>query len=828
MVYATVALGLAATSEGGTFEVSQAEGYGVYEYTVVGGAARFDSVALISAEVAALRAAEAAVTAPITGLLVSGWGSNAHEWDGRVVPNEVAATPPTLNILPDPFNPADEDGGSTPARSINDSGITDPDGGQNALKITATAQNQQLGFINVTDDVLPTTDYVVRAQTILVSGGAAFRIGGVSANKADFTATGAWEQQVVALTGFANSVALGVSSAPGNSTGVLGVYNAQIFDTLLSGTVYPAPAAEKAALKWHAKRPAAYRQSLTFDAFRALDHTTETDGVILGGHPTLQTLAAGFAMGVWVKATAEPTSVYGNALSFDFHTSNATVTSGQVGIVGTFDAASPHRYGRMYANPNVSFLTLKTGHYLVGEGWQHLAVSNDAGVTTFYINGVPILEQSVPSWAAPTFARLILGNYNGIPRRRKVAQIFTGYLQGWWFIDRPVTQAEMIQQDQHGRERIEALGDEIGERKVLWLAGTDSNTAFQPSYFWHLCQDRTLSPRMHAMCEAAGGTDIADWWARRAFALRQAQAGIDAGYLRIVFLLAPGANEIIDWVQGDYDGLEHASPPGGRDEWMVDFATYIAEFKALGSKVKAAVLTMLPRATTLGVVYSAEDLGSEQVRQAHNDDLRDNFADYGIDYLIDAGLGTERIDASGVVTAELLSGGTIMGNYRSAAGCVTNSRQPAATITFSALSGASFTGTTPAGTFTSQDVGRKITGIAGSADIIDVNGDGSVATLSTTGYAPTPYPAEPAGSVTRDTIARVAFGSLSYNSTEWSVVNAVSYYGIDGIHYSEPGGRLVCDVVASSKIGLIQDEAMAFNPAWNKNANSIIGSGAQA
>lgn len=812
-VYATIALGLASTGEGGTFQVLQASGNAAYNYTVVGGLARADTPSLTGAGgavIAAMRAAVAAAPPAISNLLVSGWALFAHEYDGRSVPNELAAAPPKFNITPDPFNSANETGGSTPTRTINDPTILDPDGNHNAMRITVTAQNQQNALTNINDDVLPTDDYTIRGMFQLESGGSGYRLGGVSVSTLSFTATASWVQQSLSLTAFANAVALGFSSAPGNATSQLGAYNLQLYDVKQTGTVFPSALDEKAALGFHAKRPSAYKGSLTIDQYGALDCTTTTDGALLVGPPDGATLTQ-FSMGCWINATAEPAGSSGNAFSFDFHTGGATNVSGGVGVTG--NTATPDRIGMPFGNPNNSFLVAKTGQYLPGEGWQHLAVSVDNGVSTFYINGIPICTQTIPGYVNPAFVRLLLASTNNLTRRRKVLSHFLGQLQGWWFRQTPVTQTEIIQQDHHGRERLRLAGDpRIGSRRMALIGCGDSITADKASYYWHITQNRTISPRLHAHLEAVGGSDLGDWTAdpRKAFLKQQIQAACNAGYTKVLTLHHAGTNEIEDWLNLTYKGT------GGLTEWIVDYVAYIAELKAIDPRVLCGALTMVPRGTMSGVtnsgIYQSGALAAEQMRQTWNAYLRANYKSMGFDYLMDTGLGTERIDLNGNITAETIPGGTIRGNYRTAAGCVAYTLAPAGTLTLGALSGAAFPASCPAAPFTYQDVGRRVVGGTGSADIVAVAPDGT-ATLSTTGYTPTAYPNEPAASVTRDTITRTAFDALAYVSGAWSVQDAVSYQLNDGIHDSQPGGRLLADQIVGPAVATIQNTGAALAAA---------------
>jgi hypothetical protein len=776
--------------------VVQASGFGAYDYR--GG--KFLRVRLYGpggALLAAQRALERQVSPVVAGLLVHGSGTNGYEWDGRVIPNEVALVAPTLNIYPAPMTFPDEDGGSTPAGVINTPDTDDPRGFHNAVKLTVTAQNQQRAAINVADDVLPTNDYRLALWAKWISGNVNYRLGGVSASKLDVAVTPEWKPYTIALPGFANTVNLGFSSAPGNSDGVVAVANVQLHDPL-GGTVLPDMASELAALCFHAKRPAAYPGSIVLDDFGAVDLTADTDALVLMGPPDGVTLDA-YGMGVWLYCDSEPTSTAGIGFGSDFHPEGTTgPLHGQLGVVA--NSGQVDRAGMPYFNPGLSLTVAKTGHYLVGQGLHHLSISVDHGVVTFYVNAVPLTTGNAAGWTPATFRRLLLGGYAGVNRLRKTGQHLPGGVQGWYLRQGAMSDDDMLAMDLHWLERFAVIGDDrVGARDMLFIGDNDSRTAFSGTPFWHLTQHRGLSPRLHAMLEAVGGTNLTNWMAdpRKAFHKRQIRSGGLAGYKRIFLLQQPGTNELLHWFRGDYTG---PAGTGGLPVWLTDYKSYQNELRGEApGKVWITGMTLLPCPTTFGAAYSVNDLACEQIRYTFNDMAVANPADVGWDHTIDTGRGTERLDAAGAVVAEPIGGGDLIGNYRFAAAHITTTRSPAVQLDLSALSGATFTATTnppTPGTFTSQDVGHGILaggGGTGRADIIAISPDGSSATVSTTGFTPVPYAGEPAASIARDTVTRPAFNALSYAAGNWSVVDAALMFLGDGLHYGESLGRKVCD-----------------------------------
>lgn len=799
----TLAQGEAATTTGQYFAVKQVFGKGAYLYKRTATGSQFLDVAPIGAraqQIAYERVLKNTLAPPAAGLTTHLWGQSAWEWDQRLVPNEASSVLPTLNWLPDPFNPAQESGGTTPTRTMNTAATTDPLGGSNALQLDFTAANQQLAYNVTTNGVVPATDVRVRVFTKLLSGGSAFKLGTTSG--LSITPGAAWDAASLEtlIAGYTNAAAIGISTATGNTAASLAVVGAAIFDPLAGEsaslpTLAQSLAAQNAGhLKASLANPGA--MPLTSKGSIALDgNGTHTPIIYLDVNEAVQTK---YSFGGAFRCDAMPVQSSGSALAFDksFSTNGATNLNGQIGVYGATDSVAG-RPGRIYVNPQLGASGSATNRYYPGEGWHTVFVTVDTtGDTTLYLDGVPEKLGIPGGWVQPAIARMILGAYSTVRSRTKTATPYVGACNGLFYAaGKVLTQAEVSAQDKHIRARLRMYGEAIGPRKVLNIGGGDSLCQFGPSWWWHLGECTQLSPRLHGHMEAVGGTrlrssipGVNDWINvdRYAKLVARVQAGIAAGYDQIWFYILPGANDSIEsWINNGYD----------YHPWKTEFLAYLAGIKALGSNVKVAVLSMLPR---LGV---GDELRLEQQRQAWNDDLRANYVAMGIDRFIDTGLGTERIDINSVVTAETIAGGTAMGNWREAKGAFASTRNPAATLSLSALSGATFTATAPAGTFTIADVFRVIVAGTGEGKITNFStaGGTDTVTLSTTGYVPPAWPSEPAAITARDTITRAAFDALTYASGAWTVrqdaVTTTRLYQTDGLHPGYPGGRMLCEIV---------------------------------
>lgn len=779
--YATLALGEAAEPAGNYFLVSQVAGNGAYKYQRTSTGSVFKGVQLTGANASVIssqRLQASVLTLVTSGLVTHLWGTNAWEWDGRVVPNEVGAALPTLNLLPDPFNTKNESGGATPTIEINTTSTTDPLLGSNAQKLTITAQNQQLR-VYTTGVTIPTDNYRLRMQVKGLSGGGAFRLGTTSG--LSVTATSSWLQQETLLSAFSGTTAIGINSATGNTVAEVAIAASQLLDPL-AGEVAPSIQEELDAQKsGHLKMPFAFKGSSPLNSKGAIT-LNSTGGHVIHINPSQPTMSS-YTVGLWVDATM-PAGTYGNAISFDHHTGSGGANNlmGQVGLYGATDSVAG-RPGRLYLNPNLSVSVNTTNQHFDGQGKQHLTLTVSNGTVMAYINSVPLWLGNVSGWIAPKVARLLVGAYSSTSPRRKTANPLSGSVQGIYFYEKALSQSEVTQMDSYGRSRLRINTDTYGSRKMLNIGCGDSLTAFAQSYWWHLGESKNLTPMLHGHLEAEGGTRLSDFIAEPRYSrlCQRIDAGVSAGYDEVWLYFLAGANDAPYW------GNPTSSTTYSYADWKTAFLSHIAGLKARSPKVKVAILTMIPL-PTLG-------LSTEVYRNTWNTDLRNSYLAMGFDKLIDIGLGTEKVDAFGIVSNEAIPGGTLMGNWRASQGAITYTSTPLQSLVLSALNGNSFTATGNTGTFTSADVYRRIVGGTGSARITAVNSDGSTATLTTTGYTPVGWTDENSATLNRDTVTYTAFDVLTYTSGSWSVRNDASFYQSDGIHPQYAGGRMLCDVV---------------------------------
>lgn len=820
--YATLAAGeVAVTTAGQRFYVKQATGYvGLYEFERTSTGSRFMRMLNNDTAQGQRRALIGTLAAPVAGVTTALWGADARDWDGRVVPNRLSVTLPTINLLPDPFNPLDEVG-TTPAREANTAATVDSLGGNNALQITATAQNQQLTFSRSTYPALPSDTYRMRIEHKTISGGTGWRLGGTSASNASITAGGSWAVTENVLSSYTGTIDIGISSATGNADGVVAVGNAAVYDPLAGESAQLPTAAQELAAQsaGHMKRSAlSHAGAISI----AVDGCINVDGANLGSflmtfNPSGIALTQGFTFGGWFDCTEMPSASQGMAMGFDAHaglTNGANgATHGQIGLYGTsgLTAANAYRPGKLYANPTLSSLanTPAPMHYLVGQGLKFIAMSvspNGDGTTAtqrLYVNGVPVIMTRTLSWtvaSAPVMARMLIGAWNNSGERRKTAFPWKGKANGLFFAPRALSQPEMHQMDRYLIANLRLDGGVPAPRKACFIVNGDSVSGNAETYAWKLSDNSNFgAERLDIFNTAVGGSDIGAALAepRKSDFHAMVSAAVAAGYEKVVVLGRWATNEIptgdpYSWISGFYTTW--------RDSY---YRPFITETKALGpGVVQWWHFTACPGIN--GPTTEATAWTYTQLFQTFNEDWRANFATYGADRLIDTGLGTEKMTGPGTFTAETTAGGRIMANWK----CVnasratpyvgSNNRSPAATITLSAASGSAITATATAGTFLYHDLFRKIVaGTGGYGRIVAINGDGSVATLNTTDAVPTAWANQLALVTERDTVARGGgFSATSFTSGNWSIQNCPEEWNSDGIHPEHAGGRNEADFVA--------------------------------
>lgn len=808
-MYPTLAAGEAAVpTVGRRYLVRSADSQGAYEEerTATGSIWRAQRVAGTKArEVAYARVVLRTLAPPAAGLSALLCGLDAVEWDGRVIPNRLAATLPTLNAYPGPFDPADELG-STPTREVNTPATLDPMGTSYALKLTATAQSQQLTLYRSAYGAIRSDTYRFRAYFKTLGGGANWRM--PFTTSADIVTPAAWPGAPVevAAAAYTGATDAGISSSVGNVDGQVAVAAVQVYDSLGGESAgLPTAAQELAAQKaGHLKPAFSVPGQLRFGR----DYALQLDGAAYGAamidfDPAAPAYSR-YAFGGAMECTVVPTAAYGNFMSWDFHgavTGGATNTYGQLGVDGAGGGVG--RVGILYGNPILGTLLNKSKIYVVGQGRHTFYVSVVDGDTTFYFNRIPMPCGVMAGFAAPRAARISVGAYNGTSERRKTANPLVG--AGDCFavkLGAGMSQADVSAQDAFTIAAVKASGGRMGLRKAAVFGCCDSTTAFSPSYWWHLGDCPLLNPRSHLFLEAVGGTDLSNWTAEPRLGNLKAQIAAAAEtYDCVLLLMRPWTNETDDFIAAGYS---YAA-------WLVDYLAYTDSLKAVApDKVKLVFITASVR-LSLG-----DEVLLEQLRYAYNDDWRANYKTlYRHDYLWDMGLGTERLNPDGLgVTPEAIPGGRVMADYRFAKGCIDAAhavpdRIVAVQTLLDATAGAAIHVTTnplTPGTFTMWDKWKKFTGNdAGFGRIEAIDADGSGCTVNTSTVAPVAWAGEDPACVTRDTVTRAAFLATVYAAGSSRVAGLPEYFQGDAIHQTNAGGRDEANF-AYPKLQAIQDQ----------------------
>ena len=783
--FGSVPEGLAATVSGQTFLVTQKGGEGAYRYTHTAAGAEFEGVELAgpnAARHAAQRIEESKVPAPAKGLLTHLWGTNAREWDGRVIPNEVAATPPTLNLLPDPFNPANESGSFEPVRELNTPATPDPLGGSHAMKLIFSASNQQLIFSHGNNEAVNgpwstpgNAPLRLRLWARLLSGGANYTLGESSSKIA---ITSDWKEYKIDFT-TKDPVPLGFGSGATNSDGVAAVAGAAIYDEFAGDRLPDLQQLLSDQNGAHGTMPLKLPGTIRFTPEGAIDNQVMGAGVrILTGADLPETPE--YSLGVWVSPGQVKDPSYGTAISIGDHLdSSAKYNQGMLGIYSDKNSAIEAR-GRLRPFPTNNSGKKRTGQYLLGQGWQHLAITVKNGLTTPYINGIPIYEATQDGWKAPRFNIVSIGYYLPSLRRQIANRYLPGQWQGAYVARKALSDEEILQMDRHGRARLQVTGITPAPRRMVAFGIGGGEVAKSESWWWHLCENYDLTPRLHGHLEAQNTGGLSAWASpeRIAFLTRQILAAADSYQEVWCFVPSGGSDERL-W---DAEGYKF-------DAYKKQFLDYLKTLRAIHPKVRIAVSTALPRARV------GAPLKAEQVRQAWNDDLRANSQAMGIDRLLDPGLGTERIDAQGAIAKETRPGGSVMGNWRLARASLPHKRNPASTLSLSATNREAITATATAGTFGPEDIYRRIVAGEGSAQITEVTSDGSQAILSTLGFTPKNEVGEGSDQLARDSIVRKPFAKTALAPDEWSVEHDTGYY-LAGTDQTYPGGRILGDLMA--------------------------------
>lgn len=768
----------------------------------------------------ARRAQEALLLTPLpAGVTHELWGSYSLEWDGRVIVNRLGAVPPTLNAAPLPFNFLDEVG-TTPAREPNTTAVLDPLGGNNALKLTHTAQAQfATTYRSSYGATSYTTDLRSRIKTQNISGGNQYRQGlaSVSTGQLVTAPAGAWDATPweTTLAAYAGAADTGFGSATGNTTGVVAVFNYQLYDPLAGESAsLPTDAQELAAAKsGHMKRGLSLPNSFVIDPLTGIITFDGAQGsAILSLDVNGVTLENGYTFGCMMEPTQEMPGTTGEmVMGFDRHTAMTNgasgVTHGQIGLYQ--NASSAYRIGKPFVNPTISGLAgaPTVTRYMLNQGmlfYAHSVTPNGNGTTAtqrVFIDEVPHIMTAGLAWntsTPPKATRIQVGAWNNTDEQHKVANPFVGRFGGFFFVPRPLSQDEIHQIGLRMCQKLRMDGAREAERRAWFMFNGDSLTAFSPSWAWHLSDHRGLSPRLFAHVVALGGTDIGGAWtdARRLRDLDLIKAAARAGFAAVAPVCRWLTNEVIgsdpwSWIN---NGRTHIP---WRDDWVKPL---MDQYRDAGATYIFGV-TGPPR---LGLGATNDDeLANDLMVQAANDDMRNNPELFGWDETIDIGLATERMTSWGVFAPEAKPGGDFMFDWR----CANASRSggtrdaiPHAVTGTLHLSAANGNGVaaeaSDAGTFLWHDRYRRITHTgSGTAygRIMSIIDDRH-AVIDFNDVTPTAWPGEPALVTTRDKIVRGGgFTTVDLAAGTWAIVSCQEEWQTDGIHQAEHGGRRESD-----------------------------------
>lgn len=802
--------GLDATVAGEHFAIVQLGGTGCYIYhNIDGTSAEFVECCHYgdyqSAKVEALARELMKDAPPAVRFFLN--AEAGRRFDDMFMPSVLpGAVDPTLSLNPFPIGSFAEKAGS-PGAVIDypAAGIVDSSGGDRAGTATFNHDND----IHAMFDSLPAGDYKIVAWLKHVSGDFDYRLGSL-ASHADITVTGSWALYTadVAHTGSGELGVIGGDSSSGQSS-VVAYHLIAVYDARYCGDVFPTVEEELAAMQsGHGMPAGSFPGAIDFRQGRGAWMEGQKPIVIPLG-PDYETTDGGFTMGITVDLDAVPSAGGpASALSFFYESSAmARNSDGQIGISSRDDS-----FGCPYFTDAAGTGIAKARTYTPRKGSVTIFYRQKAGGGAGgWVNGREVAVSSNDSdLGLDAIRAFIAGAYNGTLDGDHTANALAAGINSVWFADEALSDAEMIDMDRamlriakEGGAKIDRFNSVRVRGDSLFDGGEAPNIL---SGFPEL--------RMDMSNNSLGGSDLNSWDStylpdEQRF-LWQASQTFDNNFLWFHPGNAGQGSNTYDW-SGDGIAFSHTyefTYQGEVTTYRQKLIDYIRALKRADPSYKPVFFTPPPIAQASGMnglAWSEASLNRELARLAFIDDVVENMDEFGFVAVVHMGRGTKRLTGYDPVTfvptfVDEVAGGSIMGDYASAAAAASHNRPIAAAVTLSAVSGSSFTATAPAGTFTYQDVARKITGDGGNARIESINADGSEATLSTDGFVPTARANEPASFIDDFTILRSAFGGTSYSSGQLSVEadtgnplaggGTGGYWLGDTLHHDRPGARL--------------------------------------
>ena len=809
-VYSDMSVGVESVELLEYYAVPQKNGSGCYIFQKVEGGSNYIEVAYFNAQdflsqENILREQLADAPENLAGF----WTSVAsRKYDGRVLINLLGDVPPTLNTIPRAWGAFNDQTGSTsPDVVLFDGNVTDALGNQQSSLLTFDNANDVFAVADA--GVYSDGNLRIVASLKSNTGDTDYRIGGGTVNSGEIDITGAWAEYVHEFDYVSTNGTIGIrgSNTSAGQSGSVNLGRLGVYDGFGGLTLPTAQEELTAQLALHAKPSGSKSGKLKFDDTIGLI-TTDQAGLKIP--LTLHSYTPeSFTIGVSIRCDSidEGTGVIQNALAFAY-TSNAELhaTDAQIAVSSRNDQSGGRAYFTGESGASLKVSQTK----MVGNGWHNLTYSqrND-GKTFATIDGVEIELGTEP--ALEPVKDLIVGAYNRVIDGDIHNNNFEGAIDFIYFSNGSLTSGEILRMNKISDQAILRAGAYIN-RNFFFVMGGDS---ISDGGEWTsiLAGWDSLRPKFNGTIEAVGGTDLENWNAGTRFEniqsmLSQAASGFD----NPVFLMHLG-NEgttggINGWLNSDgtYSHTREFTLNGETTTWREQVSLFVQNLKRVHPSVRVVCMGIIANGSN-GDLYSESSINYDIARRACMSDIKENLSYFGFDAVIDTGLGTEVLNGinESDLAPEIEPGGSRMGNYRQAAACRSYSRNLTSAVTLSATNGSSFTATSDPGTFSWQDVYRRLAvSDTESAEIIAVNADGSEATLSTDGFVPNQDSSETDAFIASHTIAYNGFMSLNYTSG-LTVKNALGPFLTDGLHPHQSGAYMIAQFIAGPGIQRLMD-----------------------
>lgn len=645
-VFQTVSAGIAGVTDGQVFYVPEIGGYH-FKFARAGTAAEFIGYAMLSSSAVLIDNAIKLVSghysdAPSDATILV--PATAARSGGRTIENINATAAPTLNMI-SAFYPRDEEGNTTPARTV-DADI-DPLGNGQAVRLSYASTSNSFELYNRSSMLaFPVGwDVTLSARVKLQSGVSDLGLGSSSRTAGSYfeiTPDGDWEE-VTGVVADYSAATWDLTLIPTNAGGETLPLVVDAYGFFMGGASGPLTVPSLTDMRaeemaGHAKATLAISGAIPVDT----DGFVTPNGLFTNAViPLMRQEHSSYTMGVWVDFTkADYSGAYAAALAFGNTPDTGTSTLFNSGALG-MDTNST-RYGRIHMTPSYSDVVARCPTSLLNQGPTHLALRVTRGVGTavsseLFLNGVPTFV------AAETVAAFFpevafLGGYDGGRTRvqdgptRMQAPDRVGDAV---LIDRALTDAEISSIVTAGRLGV---GDTAISRN-LFIGSFDSLTAFSAAPFMQLWETTGIPTGSHFALDAVGGSrygsgasnayDNADRQGLRRRMLSQGVQHFDS----VNWLCQYGTNDLVS--SGAMDP-NSGTWEAGRTTIDAMIAADIASVPSADrGKIRPILITIPAHGGWIAPGASAANAARDVARLAYNQDCRDNFASRGYAALLD-------------------------------------------------------------------------------------------------------------------------------------------------------------------------------------------------